>query len=136
MMNLLKSHRNDFPEYYGEFALQELNNCLHPLRDKSDPTRTFRLESLEIDILAHGLTHPIILWDTKNTYPLYVQIGAQRVWVAKKLGYTHISGYKITRDIELNRCNDVTLSGEYWEKRGIPQPHDDVIDGIITRLIQ
>ena len=54
----------------------------------------------------------------------------------KKLGFTHISGYKITDDIELNRCNDVTLSDEYWEKRGIPQPHDDVIDGIITRLIQ
>ena len=130
MMNLLKSHRNDFPEYYGEFALQELNNCLHPLRDKSDPTRTFRLESLEIDILAHGLTHPIILWETKNTYsqwatdrgvskltPLYVHVGSQRVHIAKKLGYTHISGYEITSHEEMNRCNTITESQEYWQIR-------------------
>lgn len=135
MMKLLKSHNNDFPEYYGEYLIDDLNNCHNPLRFDC-ATRAFRVESLEMDIKANGLTHPIILWDTKNTYPLYVQIGSQRVWVAKKLGYTHISGYKITDDIELNRCNDVTLSDEYWEKRGIPQPHDDVIDGIITRIIQ
>ena len=131
-MNLLKSHRNDFPEYYGEFEIEELNNCLHPLRDRSDPkdldTRTFRLESLEMDILAQGLTHPIILWKTKNTYsewksghnkptPLYVQIGSQRVHIAKKLGYTHISGYQITSHEEMNRCNTITESHDYWQKR-------------------
>ena len=133
-MNLLKSHRNDFPEYYGEFALQDLNNCLHPLRDRSDPkdleTRTFRLESLEMDILERGLTHPIILWETKNTYsqlsidrgvskltPLYVHVGSQRVHIAKKLGYTHISGYQITSHEEMNRINQTTESQEYWEIR-------------------
>ena len=133
-MKLLKSHRNDFPEYYGEFVLQDLNNCANPLRDRSDPgdleTRTFRLESLEIDILEYGMTHPIILWETKNTYsqwatdrgvskptPLFVQIGSQRVYIAKKLGYTHISGYEITSNEEMNKCNDVTESHEYWEKR-------------------
>ena len=132
MKNLLKSHRNDFPEYYGEFEIEELNNCLHPLRGRSDQkdldTRTFRLESLEIDILAQGLTHPIILWKTKNTYsewksghnkptPLYVHVGSQRVHIAKKLGDTHISGYQITTDEEIRRINQTTESHEYWEKR-------------------
>jgi len=135
-MKLLKSHCNDFPEYYGEYCLQDLNNCADPLRDKTDQReleiRTFQLESLEIDILERGLTHPIILWNTKNTYsewatnrgvakltPLYVHVGSQRVWVAKKLGYTHISAYNISSDLEMNRCNVVTYSQEYWEKRSI-----------------
>ena len=135
IMKLLKAHRNDFPEYYGEYCIEDLNNCDNPLRFDCE-TRMFRVESLEIDIKANGLTHPIILWDTKNTFPLYVQIGSQRVWVAKKLGYTHISGYLITSELEMNRCNDVTHSQEYWEKRGIEQPHDDLIDGITTRIIK
>ena len=135
-MKVLKSHCNDFPEYYGEYCLEDLNNCEDPLRDKMDQRdleiRTFRLESLEIDIVENGLTHPIILWDTKNTYsewatnrgvakltPLWVQIGSQRVWIAKKLGYTHISAYNISSYLEMSRCNNVTHSQEYWEKRRI-----------------
>ena len=135
-MKVLKSHCNDFPEYYGEYCLEDLNNCEDPLRDKMDQRdleiRTFRLESLEIDIVENGLTHPIILWDTKNTYsewatnrgvakltPLWVQIGSQREWIAKKLGYTHISAYNISSDLEMSRCNNVTHSQEYWEKRRI-----------------
>tara|TARA_Y100001951_G_C11242769_1_gene241527 strand:- start:246 stop:689 length:444 start_codon:yes stop_codon:yes gene_type:complete len=147
-MKLLKSHHNDFPEFYGEYCLADLNNCADPLRFDCE-TRAFRLESLEIDIVENGLTHPIILWDTKNTYtewatnrgvakltPLYVQIGSQRAWVAKKLGYTHISAYNISSDEEMNRCNDVTLSQEYWEKRDTQdRPDYDVMDGITTRIM-
>ena len=137
-MNLLKSHRNDFPEYYGEFEIEELNNCLHPLRDRSDQkdldTRTFRLESLEIDIKENGLTHPSTIWASKRecrTSPnpklpkelnerrniLYVQIGHQRVWVAKKLGYTHISAYHVVDQDSYDTVVKHTTSEEYWEKR-------------------
>ena len=108
---ILKSHRNDFPEYYGEYEIKVLK-VEDPLYEGPDiELRTFRVESLETDIQANGLTHPVILWSDNHR----VQIGTQRVYVAKRLGYTHISAYKVHSDIELNRCNDVTLSDDYYQ---------------------
>ena len=151
-MKLLKSHRNDFPHYYAEYSLNDLgNDSGDPLRFECE-TRAFRLESLEIDIKANGLTHPIIIWAFKRecrTLPnpelpedllkrkdiLYVQIGHQRVWTAMKLGYTHISAYHVIDQEGYDKVQHVTTSEEYWEKRGIPQPEYDVMDGITTRVI-
>ena len=65
-MKLLKSHRNDFPQHYAEYSLNDLgNDGGDPLRFKCE-TRAFRLESLEIDIIENGLTHPIIIWASKR----------------------------------------------------------------------
>ena len=142
-MKLLKSQRNDFPEYYAEYSLNDLgNDGSDPLRsgDITDPRpgprpevggeSLVRLESLEIDIIENGLTHPIIIWASKRecrTLPnpelpkdllkrkdiLYVQIGHQRVWIAKRLGYTHISAYHVMDQESYDKVRLVTISQEY-----------------------
>jgi len=165
-MKLLKSQRNDFPQYYAEYSLNDLgNDGSDPLRsgDITDPrpgprceTRDFRLESLDIDIKENGLTHPIIIWAHKRecrTLPnpelpedllqrrniLYVQIGHQRVWIAKRLGYTHISAYHVMDQESYDKVRLVTISEEYWQKYTDEKekylPTNDVMDGITTRII-
>ena len=135
-MNLLKSHHNDFPEYYAEYSLNDLGNNVdyQMVAYQFGERRAWQLESLEIDIKENGLTHPIIIWASKRecrTSPnpklpkelnerrniLYVQIGHQRVWVAKKLGYTHISAYHVVDQDSYDTVVKHTTSEEYWEKR-------------------
>ena len=132
-MKLLKSHRNDFPQYYAEYSLNDLGNTTgDPLRFECE-TRAFRLESLDIDIRANGLTHPIIIW------AFNVQIGHQRVWIAKRLGYTHISAYHVTDQEGYDKVQLVTMSEEYWQKYSPDHekylPNNDVMDDITTRII-
>ena len=82
---LLKSKRNDFPERYCVWALEDLI-AKNPPND---------LTKLTEDIKTNGLNYPIVVRSDDETKPNkpVVQIGNQRVQVAKNLNYTHISGY-------------------------------------------
>ena len=77
-MKLLKSKQNDFPDIYKEVPIKEL--------DTKKPTTD--LTELKKDIEAQGLTWPIVLWPGPT-----VQVGNQRVEIAKQLGYDTISTY-------------------------------------------
>jgi len=119
-MKLLKSRRNDFPDYYVEYSLNDLGK--NPLRpgDVTDPRpgprpevggeTLVRLELLETDIREIGLTHPIIIWAHKI-------VGHQRIWIAKKLGYTHISAYQVRDREGYDKVRIHTISDEYWKKQ-------------------
>ena len=82
---LLKSKRNDFPERYRVWALEDLI-AKNPPNDLTELTE---------DIKTNGLNYPIVVRSDEKDNPNkpLVQIGNQRVRVAKDLNYTHISGY-------------------------------------------
>jgi len=77
-MKLLKSKQNDFPDFYKEMPLAMLIT--------KKPTTDFT--KLKKDIETQGLTWPIVLWPGPT-----VQVGNQRVEIAKQLGYDTISTY-------------------------------------------
>ena len=77
-MKILKSKRNDFPEFYKEM----------PIAMFMTTKPTTDLTELKKDIEENGLTYPIVLWPGTK-----VQVGNQRVEIAKQLGYDMISTY-------------------------------------------
>jgi ParB-like chromosome segregation protein Spo0J len=77
-MKLLKSKQNDFPDIYEEVPLGML--------DTTKPTTD--LTDLKKDIETRGLIWPIVLYPGRK-----VQVGNQRVEVAKQLGFDTISAY-------------------------------------------
>ena len=77
-MKLLKSKQNDFPDIYKEMPLAMLVT--------KKPTTD--LTKLKKDIEAQGLIYPIVLWPGPT-----VQVGNQRVEIARQLGYDAISTY-------------------------------------------
>ena len=77
-MKLLKSKQNDFPNIYKEVLINNL--------DAKKPTTDFT--ELKKDIETQGLTWPIVLYPGQK-----VQVGNQRVEIAKQLGYNTISAY-------------------------------------------
>tara|TARA_R110002033_G_scaffold128692_2_gene169751 strand:- start:269 stop:547 length:279 start_codon:yes stop_codon:yes gene_type:complete len=77
-MKLLKSKQNDFPDIYKEVPINSL--------DTKKPTTDFT--ELKKDIETQGLTWPIVLYPGQK-----VQVGNQRVEIAKQLGYNTISAY-------------------------------------------
>lgn len=89
MSDTLRSDRNDFPGRYHEYALQDL---------VSTPPKTLgtpELKKLLKNIKEKGMIYPIVIRPKDKDKPevLNVQVGTQRVWIAKELGYTHISAY-------------------------------------------
>ena len=167
-MKLLKSQSNDFPEFYAEYSIKDLGNTGEynfagqwwertKMLGHSSGGRYFRLESLEKDLIENGMTHPIIIWAHKRecrTLPhpelpqdllkrrdiLYVQIGHQRVYIAQKLRYTHISAYHVINQEDFDKVRNLTESEEYWQKYTDEKekylPTNDVMDGITSRIIQ
>ena len=77
-MKLLKSKQNDFPNIYKEMPLAMLITK-KPTTDLTD---------LKKDIETQGLIWPIVLYPGHK-----VQVGNQRVEIAKQLGYDTISTY-------------------------------------------
>ena len=77
-MKLLKSKQNDFPNIYKEVLINNL--------DTKKPTTD--LTDLKKDIETRGLIWPIVLYPGQK-----VQVGNQRVEIAKQLGYNTISAY-------------------------------------------
>jgi hypothetical protein len=109
MLKLLKAERNDYPNWYAEYPLDILTITVDRFDEKM-------IESLSQDITEKGLIHPIVVRspyleyqtdpnpdvsgltsdDCKKVFNIF--IGNQRVTVAKRLGYTHISAYHVKRD--------------------------------------
>jgi hypothetical protein len=107
-LKILKAQRNDFPQFYAEYALSDLGIFMNKLPE------TF-LSIIKDDIEQRGMIHPIIVFspyeqyqtDPNPTLPdkeswrkeiLRVYMGHKRIWVAKELGYTHISAYHVRTD--------------------------------------
>ena len=89
MSETLRSDRNDFPERYHEHALSDL------VAEEPKSLGTPELEKLFKNIKEKGMIYPIVVRPKDKDKPdvLNVQVGNQRVWIAKELGYTHISAY-------------------------------------------
>ena len=89
MSETLRSDRNDFHERYNEYALTDL------VAEEPKSLGTPELKKLFENIKEKGMTYPIVIRPKEKDRPdvLNVQVGNQRVWIAKELGYTHISAY-------------------------------------------
>ena len=89
MSETLRSDRNDFPERYHEHALTDL------VAEEPKSLGTPELKKLFENIKEKGMIYPIVIRPKDKDKPevLNVQVGNQRVWIAKELGYTHISAY-------------------------------------------
>ena len=87
MSDTLRSHRNDFPERYLEYALKDL------VSEEPKSLGTPELKNLLKNIKEKGMIYPIVVRPKDKNKPevLNFQVGNQRVWIAKELGYTHIS---------------------------------------------
>ena len=90
MSETLRADRNDFPERYHEYAIKDL------VSDQPKTLGTPELKKLLKIIQEKGMIYPIVVRPKDKDKPdvLNVQVGTQRVWIAKELGYTHISAYR------------------------------------------
>lgn len=106
MVKLLKANQIEFPEFYAEYAIEDLGIFMHQLPMHFMP-------KMEADMVKRGMVHPIILFSPYKEHQtdpnpdftgrnkqevLRVYMGHKRVYVAKKLGYTHISTYHVKTD--------------------------------------
>ena len=89
MSETLRSYHNDFPKRYHEYALTDL------VSEEPKSLGTPELKNLLKNIQEKGMIYPIVIRPIAKDKPdvLNVQVGTQRVWIAKELGYTHISAY-------------------------------------------
>ena len=89
MSETLRADRNDFPERYHEHAIKDL------VAEEPKSLGTPELKNLLKNIKEKGMIYPIVIRPKDKNKPevLNVQVGNQRVWIAKELGYTHISTY-------------------------------------------
>ncbi len=119
-MKLLKAVNNDFPHFYAEYAINDLGVFMDKLPVKFLPV-------IKADVEKRGMIHPIIIfspWPEYQTDPnpelpakesvkkeiLRVYMGHKRIWVAKELGYTHISAYHVRTDEDARfLCGKTTI---------------------------
>lgn len=119
-MKLLKSQKNDFPHFYAEYAIDDLGVFM-------DKLPIAFLPIIKADIEQRGMIQPIIIFspyeqfqrdpnpelpqDIRNRREiLRVYMGHKRIWVAKELGYTHISAYHVrTYDDAHHLCGHTTI---------------------------
>jgi len=119
-MRLLKSNQNDFPKWYAEYALDDLGVFMDRLPMDFMP-------KMEADMVERGMIHPIIIFspykewqrDPNPELPnkerdrreiLRVYMGHKRIYVARKLGYTHISAYHVKTDEDSRfLCGHITI---------------------------
>ena len=89
MSETLRADRNDFPQRYHEYAIADL------VSEEPKSLGTPELKNLLKNIKEKGMIYPIVIRPKEKAKPevLNVQVGNQRVWIAKELGYTHISTY-------------------------------------------
>ena len=79
-MKLLKSKQNDFPDFYREVPIDML--------ETKKPVENVAFHLLKKQIESEGLQWPIVVFPGRK-----VQVGNQRVEIAKQLGYDSISAY-------------------------------------------
>lgn len=108
-MRVLKAQRNDHLQWYAEYPLDILKITV----DRFDNEM---IEKVKKDIEEKGLIHPIVIRSPYTEYQtdpnpdvsnlstsecqkvFNIFIGNQRVTVARRLGYTHISAYHVKKD--------------------------------------
>ena len=119
-MRILKAQRNDFPEFYAEYNIDDLGIFM-------DKLPVAFLPVIKADIEQRGMIHPIIIYSPYEQYQsdpnpvlpaktslrreiLRVYMGHKRVWVARELGYTHISAYHVRKDKQARAlCGHTTI---------------------------
>ena len=119
-MKILRSQVNEFPQFFSEYAIDDLGVFMTQLPVKFLPV-------IKADIEKRGMIHPIIIfspWVEYQTDPnpklpakesvkkeiLRVYMGHKRIWVAKELGYTHISAYHVRTDEDARfLCGKTTI---------------------------
>jgi len=89
-MKLLKSSKNDFPDFYREVPIAMLTT--------KKPVENVAFHLLKKYIANEGLKWPIVIFPGRK-----VQVGNQRVEIAKQLGYDSISAYMPTNSDFGNR---------------------------------
>ena len=110
-IKLLQSIRNDFPQFYKEYCIKDLKIDASTERNWTliwkqngrpgkwlSPKSLSHLKYLHKDITTRGLIHPIIIWSQEKMLNVYV--GRERVWFAKREGYTHISTYHVSTIVD------------------------------------
>lgn len=123
MLKLLKANQIDFPEFYAEYAIEDLGIFMYKLPMNFMP-------KMEADMLARGMVHPIIVFSPYEEWQrdpncelpvntrakkeiLRVYMGHKRIYVAKKLSYTHISAYHVRTDKDARFLCDKTTIREF-----------------------
>ena len=118
MYRLLKSQRNDFPQFYAEYCIEDIGVFMDKLSEKFLPV-------FEKELLDNGMVHPIIIFSPYSDYQtdpnpelpddlkkrkevLRVYMGHKRMWFARKHGYTHISAYHVRTDKDARFLSDKT----------------------------
>lgn len=117
-MKLLKANQIDYPQWYAEYAIADLGIFMNKLPMDFMP-------KMRADMVERGMVHPIIIFSPykehqtdpnpdftgKNRYEvLRVYMGHKRVYVAVKLGYTHISAYHVKTDEDARfLCGKTTI---------------------------
>ena len=116
-MRTLSANHIEFPEYHKTLSLDELGQVIDQkkvfLGGKERKEQRFRLESLMRDIKLNGMTHPIIVNTWNNNK---VAVGNQRVWYARRNGYTHIDCYCVPSDSAYIKVFQYTNSETHWQK--------------------
>ena len=123
-MKLLKASRNDHPQWYAEYDIDWLTMTFDGFENE-------KIERLSDNVSRHGLVHPIVIRspyaeyqtepnpdvskftseERKKVFNIFV--GNQRVVVAKKLGYTHISAYHVKTDQDARKLTSQTQMREF-----------------------
>lgn len=117
-MKLLKAQTNDYSHWYAEYAIEDLGVFMDKLPMDFMP-------KMQADMVERGMIHPIILFSPykeHQTEPnpdftnknkkevLRVYMGHKRIYVAKQLGYTHISAYHVKTDEDARfLCGKTTI---------------------------
>lgn len=120
-MKLLKSSNNDYPKWYAEYPLDWLTETFTNYSEDIQ-------QRLERDICDRGLLNPIVIRSPyaehqTEPYPkvapkdrkkvFWVYVGNNRVKVAKRLGYTHISAYHVKKDEDARMLSNKTQIKEF-----------------------
>ena len=123
-MKVLRASINDYPQWYAEYPLDILTITV----DRFDNEM---VEKIKADIEEKGLIHPIVVRSPYLEYQtdpnpdvsnlsasekqkvFCIFIGNQRVTVAKRLGYTHISAYHVKRDEDARMLCGTTQMREF-----------------------
>jgi len=122
-LKILKAQRNDFSEFYAEYNIDDLGIFM-------DKLPVAFLPVIKADIEQRGMIHPIIIYSPYEQYQsdpnpvlpaktslrkeiLRVYMGHKRVWVARELGYTHISAYHVRTDKQARALGGHTTIREF-----------------------
>ena len=117
-MKLLKAQNINHPHWYAEYPIEDLGIFMDKLPIHFMP-------KMEEDMVNRGMIYPIIIFSPYKEHQtdpnpdfsgrnkrevLRIYMGHKRVYVAKKLGYTHISAYHVKTDEDARAlCGETTI---------------------------